>query len=164
MHKVLLSVFLSLFLILTGSSLALAFNSGAVSVGDLETGSIVGQPFKSLPVDIEFHILEIGGMKAIYPPNAILNLRNQGIGARAMGPVVFKVTNHLGSQHNFTLSADSAFAAPTSMQVNANIPAGTTKYIGIAVSDFTYVTAGGLLKYKCSLHAGHLGGVLQVLK
>ncbi len=164
MHKVLLSVFLSVFLILTGSSLALALNSGAVSVGDLETGSIVGQPFKALPVDITFHIMEIGGKKAIYPPFAILNLRNQGIGARAMRPVVFKVINNLSSDHNFSLSADSAYAAPTSMQVSANIPAGATKYIGIAISDFTYVTAGGLLKYKCSLHAGHLGGVLQVLK
>ena len=108
--------------------------------------------------------MEFGGKKVIYPPNAILNLRNQGIGARAMQPVVFKVTNNLSSDHNFTLSADSAFAAPSSMQVNANIPAGATKYIGIAVSHFTYVTAGGLLKYKCALHAGHLGGTLQVLK
>ena len=51
MHKVLLSVLLGFVLIFAGGS-AFAFNSGAVEVGDWETGSIVGQPFKHLNVDL----------------------------------------------------------------------------------------------------------------
>lgn len=163
MHKVLLSVLLGLALIVAGGS-AFAFNSGAVEVGDLETGSIVGQPFKQLPVDLEFIAMMVGGKKAWYPPTQILNLRNQGTMARAGRPVVFKVTNTLDSEHAFALSADSAFAAPSSMQVNVKLKPGETKYIGISVSHFTYVTASGTLHYKCSLHAGHLGGQLLVLK
>ncbi len=164
MHKVLLSVLLSLVLVSVGSSVGFAFNSGSVEVGDFETGSIVGQPFKSLPVDLTFTIMAIGGQKVIYPPTAILNLRNSGTGARPMQPIVFKVVNTLDKEHNFSLSADSAFAAPSSMQVNVNIPAGATKYIGISVSHFTYVTASGSLNYMCKLHKGHLGGQLLVLK
>jgi len=145
MHKVLLSVLLGFVLIFAGGS-AFAFNSGAIEVGDLETGSIVGQPFKHLNVDLEFIALKVGGHPAWYPPTSILNLRNAGTGgARA-------------------LSADSAFAAPSSMQVNVVLKPGETKYIGISMSHFTYVTASGSLKYKCSLHGGHLTGQLLVPK
>ena len=78
MHKVLLSVLLSLFLIAAGSSVALALQSGGVEYGDLETGSVVGQPFKALDVDLSFTIMKLGGKKVIYPPTAILNLTPQG--------------------------------------------------------------------------------------
>ena len=39
-------VALGFFLILSGASATLALQSGGVEVGDLETGSVVGQPFK----------------------------------------------------------------------------------------------------------------------
>ena len=81
-----------------------------------------------------------------------------------MQPVVFKVTNSLDKEHTFVLSADSAYAAPSSMQVNVPIPPGGTKYIGISMSHFTYVTAAGMLKYKCGLHAGHYSGQMLILK
>ncbi|MDA2912133.1 hypothetical protein MYX04_14535, partial [Nitrospiraceae bacterium AH_259_D15_M11_P09] len=64
----------------------------------------------------------------------------------------------------FDLSADSAYAAPTSMHIKIVVKAGETKYIGIPISDLTYVTAGGLLKYKCQLHEKHLGGQLLIQK
>ena len=164
MHKVLLSVLFSLILVAAGSSIALALQSGGATVGDLETGSIVGQPFTSLDVDLEYTALMIGGKKAWYPGTAILDLRNQGTGARRGQPVLIKVTNALDGDHGFNLSADSAFAGPTSLQVKIVLKAGETKYIGVPMSDLTYVTASGNLKVKCQLHAAHLGSNLVVLK
>ena len=164
MHRVLLSVLLSAVLIAAGSSAAWALQSGGVEVGDLETGSVVGQPFKKLNVDLEFNIVEIGGKKAIYPPTAILDLVNSGTGGRAGSPVLIKVTNNLSGEHGFNLSADSAFAGPTSMHIKITLKPGETKYIGVPLSDLTYVTAAGTLKYSCQLHGAHLGGTLLILK
>ena len=164
MHKVLLSVLFSLILVAAGSSVALALQSGGAMVGDLETGSIVGQPFTSLDVDLEYTALMIGGKKAWYPGTAILDLRNQGTGGRRGQPILIKVTNALDGDHGFNLSADSAFAGPTSLQVKIVLKAGETKYIGVPMSDLTYVTASGNLKVKCQLHAAHLGSNLVVLK
>ena len=164
MHKVLLSVLLSFILIAAGSSVALALQSGGVEIGDLETGSVVGQPFTELDVDLEFNALMLGNKKAWYPGTAILDLRNSGTGGRAGRPVLLKVTNNLDGDHGFDLSADSAFAAPTSMHIKLVLKAGETKYIGIPTSDLTYVTASGNLKYKCQLHDAHLGGQLLILK
>ena len=164
MHKVLLSVLFSLILVAAGSSVALALQSGGATVGDLATGSIVGQPFTSLDVDLEYTALMIGGKKVWYPGTAILDLRNQGTGGRRGQPVLIKVTNALDGDHGFNLSADSAFAGPTSLQVKIVLKAGETKYIGVPMSDLTYVTASGNLKVKCQLHAAHLGSNLVVLK
>ena len=163
MHKVLLSVLLSAVLIAAGSSVALALQSGGVEIGDLETGSVVGQPFKTLDVDLEFNAIEIGGKKVWYPPTSILNLVNVGTGARPLSPVLIKVTNNLDTEHGFNLSADSAYAAPTSMNIKVVLKPGETKYIGIPISDLSYVTANSVLKYKCQLHAAHVGGTLMIL-
>ena len=163
MHKVLLSVLLSAVLIAAGSSTAWALQSGGVEIGDLETGSVVGQPFNKLNVDLEFNAIEIGGKKVWYPPVQILNLVSGGTGGRALSPVLMKVTNNLDKEHGFELSADSAFAAPTSMHIKITLAPGETKYIGIPISDLSYVTANNVLKYNCQLHAAHLGGTLMVL-
>ena len=163
MHKVLLSVLLSAVLIAAGSSAALALQSGGVEIGDLETGSVVGQPFKTLDVDLEFNAIEIGGKKVWYPPTSILNLVSGGTGGRPLSPVLIKVTNNLKAEHGFNLSADSAYAAPTSMNIKITLKPGETKYIGIPISDLTYVTANSILKYKCQLHGAHLGGTLMIL-
>jgi hypothetical protein len=163
MHKVLLSVLLSAVLIAAGSSSAWALQSGGVEIGDLETGSVVGQPFSKLNVDLEFNIMEIGGKKVIYPPTQILSLVSGGTGGRALSPVLMKVTNNLDKEHGFDLSADSAFAAPTSMHIKVTLAPGETKYIGIPISDLSYVTANSILKYKCQLHGAHLGGTLMVI-
>ena len=134
-----------------------------MEIGDLETGSVVGQPFKKLNVDLEFNIMEIGGKKVIYPPTSILNLVSGGTGGRANSPVLIKVTNNLKSDHGFDLSADSPYAAPTSMHIKVVLKPGETKYIGIPISDLSYVTANSILKYKCQLHGAHLGGTLMVI-
>jgi len=151
-------------MIAAGSTVALALQSGGVEIGDLETGSVVGQSFSELDVDLEFNAVMLGNKKAWYPGTQILDLRNQGTGGRAGRPVLLKVTNNLDSDHGFDLSADSAFAAPTSMHIKITLKPGETKYIGIPTSDLTYVTASGNLKYKCQLHAAHLGGQLLILK
>ncbi len=164
MHKVLLSVLFSLILVAAGSSVALAFQAGGAVVGDLETGSVIGQPFTTLDVDLEYTALMIGGKKAWYPGTSILDLRNQGTGGRRGQPVLIKVTNALDGVHGFSLSADSAFAGPTSLQVAITVEAGETKYIGIPMVDLTYVTASGNMKVKCQLHAAHLGSNLLILK
>lgn len=163
MHRVLLSVLLSVVFFAAGSSVAFALQSGGVEIGDLETGSVVGQPFKELDVDLEFNAIEIGGKKVWYPPTAILNLVAGATGGRAGRPVLFKVTNNMDKEHGFDLSADSAFAGPTSMHIKIVLKPGETKYIGIPMSDLTYVTANNLLNYKCQLHSAHIGGQLLIL-
>jgi hypothetical protein len=151
-------------LIAAGSSGALALQSGGVAYGDLETGRVSGIPFKKLDVDLEFNALEIGGKKVWYPPTSILNLVTGGTGGRgAFSPVLIKLTNNLKSEHGFDLSADSAYAAPTSMHVQVTLKPGETKYVGIPISDLTYVTANSILKYKCQLHGAHIGGTLMIL-
>ena len=160
MGKMLVSVFFGLVIVLAGVSTSFALQSGGVEIGDLETGSVVGQPFKELPVDLTFYALEnVGGKKIWYPPTQILTLAG-----RPGTPVLFKVTNETSSDHGFELSADARFQAPTSMHIKLVLKPGETKYIGIPTSDLTYVTAGGVLTYQCQLHAAHLGGQLEILK
>lgn len=160
MRKSMLAVFLGLVFVLGGASASFALQSGGVEIGDLETGSVVGQPFSALDVDVELMALEnVGGKKVWYPPTSVLNLRG-----RAGRPVVIKVTNNTSGDHGFSLSADERFAGPTSMNVQLVLKAGETKYIGIPTSDLTYVTAAGLLVYKCHLHAAHVGGQLLIQK
>ncbi len=160
MRKSILAVFLGLVFVATGTTASYALQSGGVEIGDLETGSVVGQPFKELDVDVELFALEnVGGKKIWYPPVSILNLRG-----RAGRPVVIKVSNASSAEHGFSLSADSAYAGPTSMNIKIVLKPGETKYIGIPISDLTYVTAGAALKYKCQLHKAHIGGHLLIQK
>ncbi|NKB80424.1 MAG: hypothetical protein GKS05_00720 [Nitrospirales bacterium] len=163
MHKVLLSVLFSVIFIVAGSSAALALQSGGVEIGDLETGSVVGQPFTSLDVDLEYTIMMVGGKKVIYPPTSILDLTSGATGGRAGRPVLIKVSNTLDGDHGFDLSADSPYAAPTSMHIKITLKPGETKYIGVPLSDLTYVTANNILDYKCQLHGAHLGGKLLII-
>ena len=160
MGKRIVSVLIGLVFILTGASVSLAHHSGGVEVGDLETGSVTGQPFKELTVDASFQAIELaGGPKVWYPPVAIINLKD-----RTAAPVVLKVTNASQAEHGFSLSADASYSAPTSLNVKVVLKPGETKYIGIQTSDLTYVTAGGVLRYKCHLHEPHVGGQLMILK
>ncbi len=164
MHRVLLSVLLSAVLIAAGSSSVWALQSGGVEIGDLETGSVVGQHFKHMNVDLEFNIMELGGKKVIYPPTAILNLISSGTGGRAQAPVLIKVTNNLSGDHGFQLGSDTKRDDPWAMDIKLVLKPGETKYIGIPMSDLTYVTTNGVLDYSCQLHGAHLGGTLVILK
>ena len=65
MGKTMLGVFFGLVMVIAGASAALAHQAGGVEVGDLETGSVVGQPFKELDVDAELFAIEIGNLKSM---------------------------------------------------------------------------------------------------
>lgn len=153
-----------LLLILGMTTSAFALQSGGVEIGDLETGSVVGQPFKELDVDLQLTAMQVGKKQGWYPPTAILNLISQGTGGRAGRPVLIQVTNNLGSDYTFNLSADSAFAGPTSMTAKLTLKPGETKYIGIPTSDLTYVTASNVLNYTNPSANGDLSGQLLILR
>ncbi len=159
MRKSMLAVFIGLVFVFSGASASYALQSGGVEIGSLETGSVVGQPFATLDVDVDLYALEMGGKKVWYPPVSVLRLRG-----RPGSPVVIRVTNNSSSEHGFYMSADERSAGPTSMTAKTVLKPGETKYIGIPLSDLTYVTARGILKYKCHLHKAHLGGHLLIQK
>ena len=151
-------------LIFGGTTAVFALQSGGVEIGDLETGSVVGQPFKELDVDLVFTAMSISGKNGWYPPTAVLNLVADGTGGRAGRPILMKVTNTLSSEYMFHLSADSAFAGPTSLNIKMNLKPGETKYVGIPISDLTYVTANDLLVYSNPSANGDLSGQLLILR
>ena len=164
MRTYFLSFGLGLCLILGGVSSALALQSGGVEIGDLETGSVVGQSFKELDVDLAFTAANVAGSDGWYPPVSVLNLVAQGTGARAGRPVLIKVTNKLQKEYTFNLSADSAFAGPTSLTATVHLKPGETKYIGIPTSDLTYVTANNVLNYSNPSANGDPHGQLIILR
>jgi hypothetical protein len=61
--SVIVSSFLLIGILYAGSSV-MALQSGGVEIGDLETGSVTGQAFKALDVDLAFTAIEVGGKKS----------------------------------------------------------------------------------------------------
>ena len=100
MGKTLLAVFLGLGMVLAGASGSYALQAGGVETGDLETGSVVGQPFKELVVDASLFSIDIGNMKTWYPPTTVIDFKT-----RPGAPVLIKVTNNSTTEHGFQLSA-----------------------------------------------------------
>ena len=158
MGKTMLSVLFGLGLSVAGASAAFALQAGGVEVGDLETGSVVGQSFKELEVDASFYAIEIGNMKVWYPPTTVIDFKN-----RAGAPVLLKVTNNSTAEHGFQLSAAVNQSAPTVLNTKLVLKPGETKYIGVPTSDLFYA-AGNVLEYRCHLHPAHVGGKLVMLK
>ncbi len=146
------------------STNAFALQSGGVEIGELETGSVVGQPFKRLEVDVELTALCVGGQKAWYPPMSVLDLRPQGTGARPGRPVLIRVTNQLHLPQGLSFSADSPFAGPTSLSVGLIVKPGESKYIGIPISDLTYITVNQVVDYISHTDSRMLGGQLLILR
>lgn len=159
MGKTMLSVLFGLGMIVAGASAAFALQAGGVEIGDLETGSVVGQPFKELDVDAQLFAIEIGTMKTWYPPATIIDFK-----VRPGRPFLLKVTNNSAGEHGFLLTADENQAAPTVLRAQVVLKPGETKYIGIPTSDLFYATTGNTLVYKCHLHPAHVGGKLLMLK
>lgn len=159
MGKMILSVFFGLVVVMAGASVSFAHHAGGVEVGDLDTGSVVGQPFKELSVDQELFAIEIGNAKVWYPPAVIIDFK-----ARPGRPVVFKVTNNSSAEHGFLMTADESFGAPSVLKAQIVLKPGETKYIGIPTSDLFYATQGVTLIYKCHLHPGHIGGKFLMIK
>jgi len=137
----------------------IAHHAGGVEIGDLDTGSVVGQAFKELPVDAEIQAIEIGNMKAWYPPTTIVDFKGRTGG----NPVVLKVTNTTSVEHGFFMTADAAFEAPSVLKIKLVLKPGETKYIGIPTSDLFYATTGSTFVYNCHLHPGHVGGKFVAL-
>ncbi|MDR4487426.1 MAG: hypothetical protein R3B83_07875 [Nitrospirales bacterium] len=143
---------------------AFALQSGGVEVGDLETGSVIGQSFKALDVDLSLTAMNVGGKNAWYPPTSVLSLSREGTGARGGRPVVIQVTNKLASDYTFHLAADSSQSGPWSLNTTVVLKPGETKYIGIPISDLTYVTTNNVLRYLNPSDPQGLGGQLLILR
>ena len=158
MGKTILAVFLGLGLVVAGASGSYALQAGGVETGDLETGSVVGQPFKELSVDASFFAIEIGNMKTWYPPTTVIDFKS-----RPGAPVLLKVTNNAAAEHGFHLSAVANQSGPFSLETKIVLKPGETRYIGVPTSDLFYA-AGSVLEYRCHLHPAHVGGKLVMLK
>ena len=159
MGKTMLGVFFGLVMVVAGASAAFAHQAGGVEIGDLEGGSVVGQPFKELDVDAELYALELGSIKTWYPPVTVIDFK-----VRPGRPVLLKVTNNSSTEHGFSLTDNTTQAAPTVVNAKVVLKPGETKYIGIPTSDLFYATQGNTLKYRCHLHPAHVGGTLVMIK
>lgn len=159
MGKTMLGVFFGLVMVVAGASAAFAHQAGGAEVGDLETGSVVGQPFKELDVDAQLFAIEIGNLKAWYPPVTVIDFK-----VRPGRPILLKVTNNSAAEHGFSLTDTTTQQAPTVLNAQVVLKPGETKYIGIPTSDMFYATQGNTLSYRCHLHPTHVGGKLLMLK
>ena len=159
MGKTMLGVLFGLVMVVAGASAALAHQAGGVEVGDWETGSVVGQPFKELEVDAQLFAIEIGNMKTWYPPDTVIDFK-----VRHGRPVLLKITNNSAAEHGFLLADTTSGAAPTALKAQLVLKPGETKYIGVPTSDLFYATQGNTLNYRCHLHPAHVGGTLVMLK
>ena len=158
MRKMLVSAFFGL-VVAAAASTSFALQAGGVEVGDLETGSVVGQPFKELDVDAQLFAVDLGNLKAWYPSVTIIDFK-----VRPGRPVVLKVTNNGSTEHGFYLTDLTTQAAPTTVKAELVLKPGETKYIGIPTSDLFYATQGNTLTYRCQLHPTHVGGKLLMIK
>ena len=138
---------------------AWGLQAGGVEVGDLETGSVVGQPFKELPVDLDIYATDIGTLKVLYPPTSFLDLK-----VRPGTPVLIKVTNKSTVDRGFLMTADTNAAAPTVLRAQIVLKAGESKYIGVPLSDLLYATTGNTLVYRDHLNPKEPGGKLVLIK
>jgi len=159
MGKTMLGVFFGLVMVVAGASAAFAHQAGGVEIGDLETGSVVGQSFKELDVDAQLFAIEFGNIKAWYPPVTVIDFK-----VRPGRPVLLKITNNSTTEHGFSLTDTTTQQAPTVLNAQVVLKPGETKYIGIPTSDLFYATQGNTLKYRCQLHPAHVGGTLLMLK
>jgi hypothetical protein len=158
MRKMLVSAFFGL-VVAVSASPSFALQAGGVEIGDLETGSVVGQPFKGLDVDAQLFAIDVGNLKVWYPSVTIIDFK-----VRPGRPVVLKVTNNGSTEHGFLLTDLITQGAPTTVSAELVLKPGETKYIGIPTSDLFYATQGNTLSYRCQLHPAHVGGKLLMIK
>ncbi len=144
--------------LLVGSSVW-AHQAGGVEVGDLETGQVVGQPFKELDVDVQLFAVEIGSLKSWYPPMTVIDFK-----VRPGRPLLLKVTNNSSTQRGFQMTDNVNASAPTVLNAEVVLKPGETKYIGIPTSDLFYAIQGSTLVYRDHLNSKDLGGKLIMLK
>ncbi|MDP1770131.1 MAG: hypothetical protein Q8L74_15195 [Nitrospirota bacterium] len=159
MGKTMLGVFFGLVMVMAGASSAFALQAGGVEIGDLDTGSVVGQSFKELDMDAHLYAVEIGNLKTWYPPITIIDFK-----VRPGRPVLLVVTNNSTAEHGFQLTDAVNSDTPTVMKAQVVLKPGETKYIGIPTSDMFYATQGNTLTYRCHLHPAHVGGKILMIK
>lgn len=138
---------------------AWALQAGGVEVGDLETGSVVGQPFKELDVDAELFAIDIGNLKSWYPPVTVIDFK-----VRPGRPVLLRVTNSSSAQRGFQMTDAVSAATPTVLKAEVVLKPGETRYIGIPTSDLFYATQGNTLMYRDHLNPKDPGGKLVMIK
>ncbi|HPV83750.1 MAG TPA: hypothetical protein PK866_11505, partial [Nitrospira sp.] len=100
-------LFLGALSLLSSATGAWALQAGGVEVGDLETGSVVGQAFKSLEVDAQLFAVEVGTLKAWYPPTTVIDFK-----VRPGRPVLLKVTNNTSTDRGFQMTDPVNAASP----------------------------------------------------
>ncbi len=159
MGKTFISIFFGLMMVMVAATGAYALQAGGVEVGDLETGGVVGQPFKELDVDAHLYAVEIGNLKTWYPPITVIDFK-----VRPGRPVVLQVTNNSTAEHGFQMTDATNAGSPFVLKAEVVLKPGETKYIGIPTSDLFYATQGNTLSYRCHLHPAHLGGKLVMIK
>ncbi|MGC3972933.1 MAG: hypothetical protein QM771_00915 [Nitrospira sp.] len=152
-------LFLGALSLLSSATGAWALQAGGVEVGDLQTGSVVGQPFKELEVDAELYAVEVGGLKAWYPPTTVIDFK-----IRPGRPVLLKVTNNTSSDRGFQMTDPINAASPFVLMAQVVLKPGETKYIGIPTSDLFNVTQGNTLTYRDQLNPKQPGGQLIMIK
>jgi len=135
-----------------------ALQSGGVEIGDLGTGSVVGQPFIELDVDVNLTAICVGGHKIWHPPISSLDLSSKPINS----PVLIKVTNHLPIAQGLNLFEDAAVVGPNTVKVRITVNPGDSMYIGIPRSDLAFVTGGRVFKYDSHTDSKMLGGQLVI--
>ena len=110
-------------------------------------------------MDAELYAVEIGNMKAWYPPVTVIDFK-----VRPGRPVVLKVTNNSTAEHGFQMTDAANSGSPFVMKAEVVLKPGETKYIGVPTSDMFYATQGNTLTYRCHLHPAHVGGKILMIK
>ncbi|TKB72298.1 MAG: hypothetical protein E8D46_14235 [Nitrospira sp.] len=158
LRHLVVGILVSLSLLVIGTS-AFALQAGGVEIGDLETGSVVGQSFKELDVDAQLFAIEIGTLKSWYPPTTVIDFK-----VRPGRPVLLKVTNKSAGERGFQMTDATNDGSPFVLRAQVVLKPGETKYIGIPTSDLFYATRGNTLIYRDHLNPKDLGGTLLMIK
>ncbi len=158
LRHLVLGILVSVSVLVMGTS-AFALQAGGVEVGDLETGSVVGQAFKTLDVDAQLFAIELGAIKSWYPPTTVIDFK-----VRPGRPLLLKVTNHSTSERGFQMTDAVNAGSPFVLMAQVVLKPGETKYIGIPTSDLFYATQGNTLTYRDHLNPKDLGGKLLLIK
>ena len=152
-------LFMGVLSVLASGTSALAHQAGGVEVGDLETGSVVGQPFKELEVDVQLYAIEMGTLKAWYPPTTVIDFK-----VRPGRPLLIKVTNTTATERGFQMIDTVNAASPFVFKAEVKLKPGETKYIGVPTSDLFNATQGNTLTYRDQLNPKQPGGKLIMIK
>lgn len=158
LRHLVVGVLVSVSLLVTGTA-AFALQAGGVEVGDLETGSVVGQSFKGLDVDAQLFAVEIGTLKSWYPPTTVIDFK-----VRPGRPLLLKVTNNSTVERGFQMTDAANAGSPFVLMAQVVLKPGETKYIGIPTSDLFYATQGNTLTYRDHLNPKDPGGKLLMIK